>query len=1350
MSQIQVVTHPHIFSQRDVGSRVFSYGKTFQQILEEVEWHVDLEEYTRIYVDGKSVPQEFWRRARPKIGCKVLIVLVPSGGRGGGKQIVAAIAAIVVAIAAPYAMGAIAPELTAAVLGGGATLAESATYAAGIATISLVGNLAINALFKPPPVNNSPAQFTPSSSPSYSITGQSNVKTPGQACLKVYGQFRVFPRIIGDPYLTTEGPNTYMHMLLDWGYAPLDVGDIRIGDTPLTNFSDYALVHHENLTSETELQIYTTDVATEGLSFTLQYQVPVTARTRKDARVATLDFFFPQGLICWHKDFSVPISNQVWCTLEWRNVTTNGPWRAFTDGVITSIQTPKGAGIDGAGGFTFTVRPTTLAAEGTLETSYGFPTGTSSFTVTSSIIPKIGDRFIIQGIVRTVTGAVGNVISFSPAMSTYWETQQAQVYYVLDENLFKTWVAVPASDVALNVLPTGSRLVVENNELKAFTTSVRVEFPSASEYEFRVTRISQIGIPPHLDPRSAGRDAFDPDSVIDDMAWIGIKSFAVGRAPVYPRVPHTVTEIRIRSSDQFSGVISTINGICTSKLQVRDPNTGLWSLQPSASPAWIYHDILTGAWNPRAVPISWDTIDYPALHAFDAHCVANGYRCDTVIDYPVRVRDLVDSVLSNARAVTTRKDGKYSVLWEDPNEIVTQVFTPLNSWSMSASRVFADMPQGLKVKFIDPTSNWEERTFLAYDDGYYDPENPPVPVPAGLKPALKTEEYPTFGVCFPSLAWKLGRQALAEYKLRPVEYTLMVDIEHMVCQVGSKVGVQSDTIGSGGRACRVGAVVSSNLLQVDEPFGAIDPAGVYGLVIRYASGQVSNVISCFPEAQSDDIWRTAVPHNSQIGDVCIWGFADRVVNYFIVKAIQPSSDFTAKLTLMDVAAGVAGAAEGPIPPYFPPTGGRPNSAFGLTPKNLVATLIERIDLDRVRKYDVRLHWEDSPLVFEWRVYRVNVRTQARIPLGNPTAPEILALQGFDRRYIAAAGEDLVFDVTGVSRLGTESPAARVSVRVVPDTTSPLSPRTLSAQVNEQQVTLVWSVTEEDDVTFYQIRYHSSLSAWDWNTAEIIAASIPWQVISETFPARIGTYLIKCLDSSGNYSDSPTSAQVIDIPAGLGNTVLGVDVGAGRNWAGTTFDCTVISNQLKADSVDKFWLNGGLKFWGDGSAVFWRPAVYKDMQWTFSVQPPADGIGTNMVVAATITGSFHIEYSRDGSKWYTFPGNVLADSGIYQFRISVAGGAVQGVISNCSVNFDVPDLDELIPAINIDSAGTRLPITKPFRAITAVIPGLDKTTAHNAISIGILDYSATLGPLVKGIDAAGAYVGGRATFMVRGY
>ncbi|MDB5990674.1 MAG: hypothetical protein JWQ10_2077, partial [Herbaspirillum sp.] len=139
------------------------------------------------------------------------------------------------------------------------------------------------------------------------------------------------------------------------------------------------------------------------------------------------------------------------------------------------------------------------------------------------------------------------------------------------------------------------------------------------------------------------------------------------------------------------------------------------------------------------------------------------------------------------------------------------------------------------------------------------------------------------------------------------------------------------------------------------------------------------------------------------------------------------------------------------------------------------------------------------------------------------------------------------------------------------------------------------------------------------------------------------------------------------------------------------------------------------------------------------------IGTEAFYAADGTTPF---YGPDGV-YQPWPGQITAKNLQYQFRFSTGQGATQGTIDTCKETIDVPDVSEILNDIVIAAAGTRLPITKHYSFIKNIQLTLqaDGGTARAPI---IIDKNATLGPLIKCVDASGTFVQGLIDAVPQGY
>ena len=195
-----------------------------------------------IMLNGRVTTPEEWATTVLKETDRIEYRAVPTGGNS--RMIFVMVAMIAIAIAAPYAVAAIA--------GYGATAAGVAAASASVAlgglgvgfnlavmAISLVGSLLINAIapVRPPEGPNDPG----SSESQLMISGAANQATKYGAIPVILGRVRITPPLGAQNYVSYENErDTYLTMLLVWGYGPLEIDatTLKIGNI---NLSDYTL-----------------------------------------------------------------------------------------------------------------------------------------------------------------------------------------------------------------------------------------------------------------------------------------------------------------------------------------------------------------------------------------------------------------------------------------------------------------------------------------------------------------------------------------------------------------------------------------------------------------------------------------------------------------------------------------------------------------------------------------------------------------------------------------------------------------------------------------------------------------------------------------------------------------------------------------------------------------------------------------------------------------------------------------------------------------------------------------------------------------------------------------------------
>src|SRR5699024_2276464 len=183
----------------------------------------------------------------PIEGDYVVLRVVPTG------IVVGAITAIASSVAGLAAAG----TFGATFLG----LAASTWAWIGVA-ITIVGGLIQRSLIEPPKTPES----LPNPDRAPGITGQSNRIDPFGVIDCVYGRMRTVPKLGAKPYTEIIGDDQVLRMVLVVGHGPLDISDIKIGETPLNNFQDYRVHTHASFDWRNDnLHLYRGVIDEEGV-----------------------------------------------------------------------------------------------------------------------------------------------------------------------------------------------------------------------------------------------------------------------------------------------------------------------------------------------------------------------------------------------------------------------------------------------------------------------------------------------------------------------------------------------------------------------------------------------------------------------------------------------------------------------------------------------------------------------------------------------------------------------------------------------------------------------------------------------------------------------------------------------------------------------------------------------------------------------------------------------------------------------------------------------------------------------------------------------------------------------------
>ena len=234
-----------------------------------------------------------WHVTRPKPGVQVVIRIVP------GKSAMRSVLMIAVSVASVALGGPLGGMLASTFGGSGALWTAAATLG-----INVLGSLLVNALIPPPQPREE--------RPSYAISGWRNRFEPDAAVPVVLGKMRYAPPFAASSWTEIVGDLQYVRALFTFGYGPLVLSDLRLGETPLSEYDEIDIEIFEGRPGDAPSLIFSRQVFEEMIGVDLTrpkprddmgeitshdgVETPVVRTTGDDASAVSLILGFPAGL----------------------------------------------------------------------------------------------------------------------------------------------------------------------------------------------------------------------------------------------------------------------------------------------------------------------------------------------------------------------------------------------------------------------------------------------------------------------------------------------------------------------------------------------------------------------------------------------------------------------------------------------------------------------------------------------------------------------------------------------------------------------------------------------------------------------------------------------------------------------------------------------------------------------------------------------------------------------------------------------------------------------------------------------------------------------------------------------
>ncbi len=702
--------------------------------------------YARCRVNGIEIRRSQWATTFPPQNARIEVIQGVKGGGGGGgskNPVATVLTFVVIAVAAVVSYG----VATAPAFAAGGSLAGLGGIAGGLAAGAVMagGMAAVNALFPaatPTLSLGDVSSNAANASQVYSITGAKNTANPRGYIPLVCGKHRHTPPLGAKSWTVWEGDKQFFNMLVVWGHPDIAVSDFRIGDTPLSNYSNVDHQFHQSSYGN-DLKYFAKSYNEKSVGAVLKKASGWVTRTIGEAEDISIDISCQQGLC------SINQSNG---DVGWRTVDFMAQYRERNTATWY-----------GLGGSTFGI----AAASGLTVAGIREEDGVSKEDILKVYVSRNGTISAganIGGDAQLYPYKSGYVTGCNVSVS--WTRTDAP--YPDGYGPYGTYTA--SISVSSGTYDDRGHISISGATTSPLVRNFRFEGFTRKDYEARLIRLT---------------DDTSSQYIRDEATW-SVSRAIINQPAFATRKPYCVSELRIQANEQLSSYVDDFNALCHSNIP--DWDGSAWTTRTTSNLASIARYLLTST-HGLAKPYSTAKMDDSAWVALWNWCNVNGYEFNFICDSEQATWARLVQILAAGRAApTTDVDGLWGAVIDRSGKEVKQLFTPRNSWGINCNRTFYDAPHALRVSYIDESDDYATKENFVFSDGYsLDAAN-------GTTKATDIIEWDYPGVTKWEKIWRMGRYHLAKLLHRQISTTINTDWEWLVCHRGDLVGIASDVL----------------------------------------------------------------------------------------------------------------------------------------------------------------------------------------------------------------------------------------------------------------------------------------------------------------------------------------------------------------------------------------------------------------------------------------------------------------------------------------------------------------------------------------------------------------------------